>query len=87
MKRRVYQIIEKAEEGDRASKVFDNVILTLIVCTIFAIILESYYGLYLEFQKEFKAFEVFSIVVFAVEYVLRVWTSDLKYPDRSKPVA
>ncbi len=87
MKRRVYQIIEKAEVGDRASKVFDNTILTLIMLTIVAIVMESFADVYIRFQTGFKVFEVFSITVFTVEYFLRLLTADLKYPNKSKPVA
>lgn len=87
MKQRIYQIIEKAEEGDRASKVFDNTILVLIVLTIVAIILESYDSLYSRFEMQFEAFEAVSVTIFTVEYLLRIWTSDIKYKGKKRLLA
>lgn len=84
MKERIFKIVEKAEDGDITSKIFDNVILILIVMTVISIILESFESLSIVYSKQFYVFEVFSVIVFTVEYLLRLWTSDLKYSEKSK---
>lgn len=87
MKKRIFKVIEKAENRDKLSKVFDNVMLTLIILTVISIILESYQTLSDNYGILFRLFELFSIIVFTIEYALRVWTSDLKYPTLKKPKA
>ncbi len=81
---RVFQIIEKAETGDKASKIFDYFIITLIILNVTAVILESYNMLAIRYHIFFKYFEIISVVIFSVEYLLRISTSDLKYSDISK---
>ncbi len=84
MKERIYNVIEKADEGDRASKWFDNVILVLILLTVVAIVLESFDSIAKDYSMVFKVFEAVSVSIFSVEYVLRVWTADIQYPEKSK---
>ena len=44
-KARLYAIMEKAEEGDRLSRVFDICIVTLIVLNVTMVILETVKGM------------------------------------------
>ncbi len=81
MKLRIYEIIEKAENGDTVSRYFDNTILLLILLTIVAIIMESYQEIDKVYAKQFSIFEIVSVTIFSIEYVMRVWTSDIKYKD------
>ncbi|MBQ6175524.1 MAG: ion transporter [Clostridia bacterium] len=85
MKKRIFAIISKADEGDRASKVFDNCIMILIVLSVVSIILESYRNLAQNYAVAFRIFECISIAVFTVEYALRIWTADLLYPGAKHP--
>jgi len=77
-RRRLFRVLELAESGDVPSKLFDIFILTLIVLNVGAVMLESVAGLRLRYARFFYQFEVFSVAVFTVEYLLRVWscTSD-----------
>ena len=81
MKKRIFQIVEKAENNDKASKIFDNSILIIITINIVAIILESYDNLAVSYKDIFRYIEIVSVIIFTVEYLLRFWTSDLKYPE------
>lgn len=80
-KRRVYEIIEKAEDGDKVSRYFDIFILTMICLNILAIILESHESILNSYRVLFTQFEVFSVVIFTVEYSLRIWTAKEKFND------
>ncbi len=84
-RKRIFEIISKADEGDRASKVFDACILTLIVLSVVSIILESFEGIASRFSLAFRIFEAVSVAVFSTEYVLRIWTADLLYPEAKHP--
>lgn len=87
LKKRVYEIIEKAKEGDIASRIFDYSILGLISLTVISIIIESYNNLSLTYSKQLWYFEIFSIIIFTIEYGLRIWTSDEMFPELSKKQA
>jgi len=85
LKKRIFEIISKAEDGDRASKIFDWSIMILIALSIISIILESFASIYNRFHPVFQVFEVITVVVFTIEYLLRIWTADLLFPDAKHP--
>ena len=81
VKRTVHRVLEPDTEGSVASNAFDTFIVILISLNLVAIILESIESTALEYQEWFKGFEIFSIAVFTLEYVMRVWscTADERY--------
>ncbi len=85
IKKRTFEIINKAEEGDLASALFDWLIMILIVLSVVMIVLESFQSLRIEYGRVFKIFETVTVTVFAVEYLLRIWTADLLYPEAKHP--
>ena len=84
-KKRIFEIINKAEDGDRPSEIFDWLIMALIILSILSIVLESFQPLAARFQPVFRGFEVLTVVVFSIEYILRIWTADLLYPYEKHP--
>ena len=72
---RLYEILEVARPGDYASKVFDSLLIVLILTNVLAIILESISELNEKYGIWFEHFDFFSVMVFTVEYILRIWTS------------
>jgi len=74
IKGRIYGILETAPDGDRASRVFDVFIMTLISLNVLAVILETVDNLSSQYGDIFNTFEIFSVSVFTVEYLLRLWT-------------
>ena len=52
VKKRVFEIISKAENGDRASQIFDWSIMALIALSILSIILESFAGIYEKYHSQ-----------------------------------
>ena len=85
IKKRVYEIISKAEDGDRASEIFDWSIMILIALSIISIILESFASIYDKYHSIFQVFEIITVVVFTIEYLLRIWTADLLFPESKHP--
>ena len=84
-KRRVFEIISKGNDGDRASKLFDSVIMVLITVSIISIVLESFNSLATQYKVFFSVLEALCVVVFSIEYLLRIWTADLLYPKSKHP--
>ena len=85
MKKRIFEIISRAENGDRASRAFDVSIMALIIVSILSIILQSYASLATRYAKAFSILETITVGVFTIEYLLRIWTADLLYPDVKHP--
>jgi len=71
LKARIYGILEP---GDEDSRYFDPFIMGLIVLNVVAVVLETVDWLYARYSLLFYAFELFSVSVFTVEYILRVWS-------------
>jgi len=72
---RTYRILDVAEKGDRASRLADIFIMGLIVLNVLAVMLETVNALRSQFGTLFRAFEIGSVVIFTVEYLLRLWSS------------
>ena len=87
VKRRTYEIVERAQNNDKASKYFDILILLLIILNTFAIVLESFNSLNSTYKVQFRIFEILSVIVFSIEYILRIWTSDLGFPSKKGKMA
>jgi voltage-gated potassium channel len=85
-RRRVYEIVEVAKTGDTLSTAFDASILTLIGLNVIALILQSVESIYALSPKLFRGFECVSVVIFSVEYALRVW-SCVEMPAYRKAVS
>jgi len=85
IRHRVYEIIDIDSKGSRASTIFDWVLLLLIWLNIAAVILSSMNELYERYYFFFAYFELFSITIFGIEYLLRVWTAPCRFPSSKVP--
>jgi voltage-gated potassium channel len=78
VQRRVYEVLDSAVM-DRTSKIVEIFIASLVVANVVAIILESVQSLHDEYEQFFYVFDTFSVIVFSIEYVLRVWSYGRKH--------
>ena len=76
--RRIYEIMDGAVV-DKFSHFVEVFIALLVVANVIGIILESVPEIHQAYSAEFHAFDFFSVVIFSVEYVLRVWSYGAKY--------
>lgn len=72
MRKRLFEIIEVAGDGDRASVAYDTFSLVLIVVSLIPLAFKTEYTLLAVIDKGCAAF-------FAVDYLLRLITADLKF--------
>jgi voltage-gated potassium channel len=80
-KQKIYDIVEAVEHSDNSGKfydLFDILILTLIVLNVIAVILETVAVINENFSVYFYRFEIFSVAVFSVEYILRVYSCTVR---------
>ncbi len=82
-RQRTREILSAANSSDPASRLCDFVLFGLIVANILAVIIESVPSIDTLYQGWFDAFEVFSVLIFSIEYALRLWSSvDDEAPQR-----
>jgi len=70
----IYKVLEVAGKGDRASRVFDVFIVLLIALNVLALVLETVHWCQVRWHVFFDVFEFVSVMIFSVEYLLRLWT-------------
>lgn len=80
VQRRVNEIIDKGEDGDVPSKIYDVISILLIFLSVAFILIETF-AIPAWLHKTLFVFEVIIASVFAVEYLLRIWTAPLEFPD------
>ncbi len=75
IQKRTSQLLSKGNVADKPSQYVDMILFILIVLNIAAVCLESVKHIGNEYKEAFKAFEFFSVMIFSIEYVLRVWSA------------
>lgn len=82
IKNAVYNLIRDDDENGIASNIFDGVIISLIIINVVIVIADTF-PLPASVKSIFYYIELLSVIIFSIEYFLRVWTSDLMYPGCS----
>ncbi len=67
-----YRIMNPATEPSRGGRIFEFFILSLILLNVIAVVAETIQEVELRYRSFLWGFEVFSVAVFTVEYVLRL---------------
>ena len=75
IQKRTSQLLSKGNVADKPSQYVDMILFILIVLNIAAVCLESVKHIGNEYKVAFNIFEFFSVVIFSIEYVLRVWSA------------
>lgn len=75
MRKRVFLLLDAGHEQVSMSKAVDCVLIALITLNVVAVMVESMPGVYDTHKVLFDHFEIFSVVFFTIEYLLRVWSS------------
>src|ERR1035437_406184 len=81
-----WKVLENAHRHYKYGKFYDIFIMSLILLNVIAVILGTVKSIEIKYESFLYDFEVFTIVIFTIEYILRIWscTSDEKY---SKPIS
>ena len=77
IKRWIFEALEVSDEKGNLSWYVDFFLMMLIGLNVFAFILETVDSIFALAPNFFIYFEYFSVVVFTIEYILRIWTANL----------
>jgi voltage-gated potassium channel len=77
---------KKVRDFINYNKYFIKFIYALIVLNVLTLILESYQELNDNYGILFYAFEIFSVAIFTLEYLIRIWVSDKTKEDKKERI-
>lgn len=82
--RRIHQLVESGDHGSPLNSAFDYFIMILILLNVVAIILESVTEIYEPYHQAFRIFEIVSVIIFSLEYILRLSVAHITHPARNR---
>ena len=82
-KKRIFDIIQIGNTEDIISRGFD-ILLTIVILLNISVLFLSTFEKMDPYADILQSFETVTILIFCIEYALRIWTSDLLYPDKPK---
>ena len=82
-KRRVFDIIQIGNREDIPSRIFDVCLVAVILLNILTMFLETFEEL-ASWRGVFETVELVTVILFCVEYILRIWTAEYLYPGESR---
>lgn len=87
LRQRTHEVLDVSSPHDKTGRIIDICLITLIAFNVFAVIIVTLPGLDQSWLNLLYWFEVFSIFIFSVEYILRLWSAvDDDEIDYSHPV-
>ncbi len=75
LRHKIFEILEVSKDKKGWSWYFDIALTTLIALNILALVLESVPSLHAKYESFFFYFELVSVIIFSIEYVLRIWVA------------
>ena len=83
VKKRIFDIIQISNTSDGPSRSFDIFLVAVITANILVMFLETFQSLQ-PYYPLLRGVEIGTLIVFSIEYLLRIWTAEYLYPNRSK---
>lgn len=75
LRHRIWQVVELGHGEDRASRIFDAVLVILIIANILAFCAETVTEINDRWGAWLRAFEIASVAAFTLEYLARLWVA------------
>lgn len=83
LKQKIFDIIDLRKEGGKLSVLYSIVVITLIMISCISLFLEII-GVSEGFEEELMMMEYFIMIFFIIEYILKIFTADLKFTNFGK---
>ena len=82
--RALYYIVDEKDESNRLSKSFNYFLMVLITLSVGEMALETDDSIFLPYMWYFTVFDIFTVMVFSVEYIIRIMTAHLDPENAGK---
>jgi len=74
LRSRLNAMLQGTGDQQKIGQVIDIFLIVLITAAVLAVVLETVSSLAQEYAVAFQRFEIFSVIIFSVEYLARLWT-------------
>ena len=81
-RQRAYEILEQGPVGDRRERAVSVFLILLVLVNVGAVVFESVPRYEAAHEGLFTTIEIVSLIVFTVEYALRIWVAAEHAPYR-----
>lgn len=82
-KKRIFEIMQSSKRSDSKSNFFTFAILAAILINLILAVFLTF-DISQKYKTYIYAVEFLTVLLFTFEYVLRVWTSDYLYPEKTR---
>ena len=83
LKRNIAKLVEKGSNGSPWNLAFDYFIVILILLNVLAVFAESF-PQSIQYKSLLRNFEVFSVIIFSIEYALRLAAAEITHPKKPR---
>ncbi len=80
IKKRIFELIQIGNRNDAASRICDYILVLAIFINLIFLVLETFID-HFPNDSVIKIIEQITVLIFMIEYILRIWTADLLYPN------
>ncbi len=84
VERALYYIVDEKDESNRLSKSFNYFLMVLITLSVGEMALETDDSIFVPYMRYFTMFDIFTVMVFSVEYIIRIMTAHLDPENAGK---
>ena len=77
MRKRIYEVIEVSDGSDKLSRIYDFFMMSVIIASLIPLAFKTDYF-------AFKVVDKICVIIFIIDYLLRLLTADYKYNKKSK---
>jgi len=82
-KKRIFDIIQIGNREDFPSRTFDIVIVIVIALNLFVTLFDTFESS-AKYASVLSVIELITIIIFTIEFILRLWTSEYLYPSKKE---
>lgn len=87
LRQKLFRMVSVGVVDEPLNKAYDVISTVALVVNLLAAFLNTFDNLAAMFRPVFTQIEAITVAFFAIDYVLRVYTSKYLYPDKSEPMA
>ena len=76
IKKHIYLLLHPAEGDSHWDKIINTFLITLIILNVIAVMLETVEPIHVKYKSFFDTFDLVSVIIFSIEYLLRLWSAN-----------
>lgn len=84
IERALYYIVDESDDHNKLSKFFNYFLMVLIILSVGEMALETDETIFNEYKYYFNVFDLFTVMVFSAEYIIRIVTAHLNPKNKGK---